>query len=242
MIGDKVFGLLVAHHIGLPVPRTTVVNRRVAPFTFGQPTGSAEVWCRTAPTEQMPGKFTTTRGWTDPFRIMAKEDPTHQLIASILGQASVEPLWSGASIVLQTGQIATEGVRGAGDAFMQGNVNPEQLPAAVTADVERLHRDAAEIGPVRFEWVHDGKRAWIVQMHRGATVSAAGVLVPGAAKRWRPFDVSHGLESLRGFLAELTNEEGIELMGEVGLTSHIADVVRKANVPARMKPSAMVPG
>lgn len=235
MIGDKVFGLLVAHHIGLPVPRTIVINRRVAPFSFGQATGSSEVWCRTAPTEQMPGKFTTTRGWTDPFRIMAEEDPGHELISSILGQASIEPLYSGASIVLQTGAIATEGLRGPGDAFMQGIAKAEMLPASVLADVERLHADAAELGPVRFEWVHDGERAWVVQMHRGATVSAADVLVPGRAKHWIAFDVSQGLEELRELIARLEPSHGVELQGEVGLTSHFADVIRKANVPARMK-------
>jgi hypothetical protein len=236
MIGDKVFGLLVAHHIGLPVPRTTVINRRVAPFTFGQPTGSSEVWCRTAPAVQVPGKFTTTRGWSDPFRIMAEEDPEHELIASILGQAGVEPLYSGASIVLQTGEVATEGLRGTGDAFMQGTANAETLPASILADVERLHADAAELGPVRFEWVHDGERVWVVQMHRGATVSTADVLVPGSAKRWTFFDVSLGLEELRDLIAKLKPDHGVELQGEVGLTSHIADIIRKANVPARMKP------
>src|SRR5262249_54742581 len=75
MIGDKVVGLLVAHHIGLPVPRATVISRRVAPFTFGQPTGTSEIWFRTAPAEQVPGRYTTKRGWTDPFRILASEDP-----------------------------------------------------------------------------------------------------------------------------------------------------------------------
>jgi len=236
MIGDKVFGLLVAHHIGLPVPRTTVINRRVAPFTFGQATGSSEVWCRTAPTEQTPGKFTTTRGWSDPFRIMAEEDPEHELIASILAQAGVEPLYSGASIVLQTGEVATEGRRGAGDTFMQGIAKAETLPASILADVERLHADADELGPVRFEWVHDGDRAWVVQLHRGATVSAADVLVPGQARYWTAFDVSQGLEELRELLAKLEPDHGVELQGEVGLTSHIADVIRKANVSARMKP------
>lgn len=236
MIGDKVFGLLVAHHIGLPVPRTTVINRRVAPFTFGQATGSSEVWCRTAPTEQMPGKFTTTRGWSDPFSIMEEEDPEHTLIASILGQASVEPLYSGASIVLQTGEILTEGLRGAGDSFMQGTAKGETLPVSILADIERLHEDAAKLGPVRFEWVHDGTRAWVVQMHRGATRSAVGVLVPGLAKHWTVFEVSQGLEELRVLIANLEPDYGVELQGEVGLTSHIADVIRKANIPARMKP------
>jgi hypothetical protein len=236
MVGDKVFGLLVAHHIGLPVPRTTVINRRVAPFTFGQRTGSFEIWCRTAPTEQMPGKFTTTRGWSDPFRIMANEDPDHELIASILGQAAVEPLYSGASVVLQTGEIATEGLRGAGDTFMQGIAKGEALPTTILADVRRLHADAAELGPVRFEWVHDGERAWIVQLHRGATRSSADVLVPGQARQWTVFDISKGLEELRDLIAKLEPGFGVELQGEVGLTSHIADVIRKANVPARMKP------
>ncbi|MFN3944262.1 MAG: hypothetical protein ACK4K7_04985 [Allosphingosinicella sp.] len=236
MIGDKVFGLLVAHHIGLPVPRTTVVNRRVAPFSFGQPTGSAEVWFRTSPTEQMPGKFTTTRGWTDPFRIMAAEDPEHAAIASVVGQASVVPQYSGASIVLQSGEIATEGVAGAGDAFMQGAANAQPLPAAVIEDVRRLHAAACELGPVRLEWVHDGDRAWVVQMHRGATVSAAGVLVPGEARHWTRFEVGNGLEQLRSLIAQLQPGHGLELIGEVGLTSHIADVIRKARVPARIQP------
>lgn len=237
MIGDKVFGLLVAHHIGLLVPRTTVINRRVSPFTFGQATGSFEIWCRTAPTEQMPGKFTTTRGWSDPFRIMANEDPKHGSIASILGQEAVEPKYSGASIVLATGEIVTEGLRGAGDSFMLGRTNAETLPALILADVQQLHADAAILGPVRFEWVHDGERAWVVQMHRGATVSAVDVLVPGQAKHWTIFDVSLGLEKLRELIVTLDPDHGVELQGEVGLTSHIADVIRKANVPARMKPS-----
>jgi len=235
MVGDKVFGLLVAHHIGLPVPRTTVINRRVAPFTFGQATGSAEIWFRTAPTEQMPGKFTTTNGWSDPFRIMALEDPEQTSIASVISQSSVIARYSGASIVLQNGEIATEGVSGPGDAFMLGTAKPESLPQEVREDVRRLHVAAAEVlGPVRLEWVHDGELAWVVQMHRGATVSATGVLVPGEAASWTRFDVSDGLESLRALLAGLELGQGVELVGEVGLTSHIADVMRKANVPARM--------
>ncbi len=237
MIGDKVFGLLVAHHIGLPVPRTTVINRRVAPFTFGQATGCAETWCRTAPFEQTPGKFTTTHGWSDPFQIMAEEDPNHNLISSIIGQAGVEPLYSGASIILQSGEIAVEGRHGAGDLFMLGTQQAEALPDAVRADVAALHLAAAELGPVRFEWVHDGTRAWVVQMHRGATMSAAGTLVPGKASQWIGFDVSQGLEALRALVTCIGPDDGIELLGEVGLTSHVADVIRKANVPARMKVS-----
>jgi hypothetical protein len=183
----------------------------------------------------MPGKFTTTRGWSDPFRIIEKEDPEQRFIASILAQASVEPLYSGASIVLQTGEIVTEGLHGSGEAFMQGTAMAEALPGNIVADVNRLHEDATELGPIRLEWVHDGERAWVVQMHRGATVSAAGVLVPGNAEQWTPFEVSKGLEELRSLIAKLEPGHGIDLHGEVGLTSHIADVIRKANVPARMR-------
>ncbi|TPI42081.1 hypothetical protein FJW07_05345 [Mesorhizobium sp. B3-1-9] len=236
VIGDKVFGLLVAHHTGLAVPRTTVISRRVAPFVFGQATGTSEVWLRTAPVEQTPGKFTTTRGWSDPFKIMQEEDPSHESIASIVGQVGVDAQYSGASIVLQNGEILTEGVRGTGDLFMQGAVKPERLPDSILADVQHLHADAADLGAVRFEWVHDGERVWVVQMHRGATRSSADVLVPGEAKRWAIFNASQSLEELRKLLTSLKPGHGVELQGEVGLTSHIADVLRKANVPARMKP------
>jgi hypothetical protein len=56
-IGDKTFGLVIAHAIGLSVPRTTCFARRVAPFTFGQDTASREVWTRTCPREQEPGRY-----------------------------------------------------------------------------------------------------------------------------------------------------------------------------------------
>ncbi len=45
-VGDKVFGLLVADTMSLPIPKTTVVGRRVAPFSFGQPTVRSIGSCR----------------------------------------------------------------------------------------------------------------------------------------------------------------------------------------------------
>lgn len=62
------------------------------------------------------------------------------------------------------------------------------------------------------------------------------MLVPGQAKRWAIFNASQSLEELRELLASLKPGHGVELQGEDGLTSHIADVIRRANVPARMKP------
>lgn len=236
MLGDKVFGLLVAHHIGLPVPMTTVINRRVAPFSFGLSTGSGETWIRTAPVEQVPGRFTTLRGWSDPYEILHREDPTHEAIASVLSQEGVKPAYSGALIVGSGHRLILEGKRGEGESLMQGKALPERLPSKIAADVRALFDHAkAALGPVRLEWVHDGSRAWIVQLHRGATETNETRITAGEADRWISFEPKQGLEALRSQLAELPLGSGLILKGKVGLTSHIADVIRKANVPARME-------
>jgi hypothetical protein len=235
MIGDKVFGLLVAHHLGLPVPQSTVINRRLAPFSFGEPTGHSEVWLRTAPSEQVPGKFTTTPRWTDPFALLGREDPGGQIIVSVIAQAAVGRGHSGAAVVAGDGRLVIEGKSGEGETLMRGQARPEKLPSQVGRDVETLFRQANDaLGPVRFEWVHDGQRAWIVQLHRGAVQSMNKVLVPGQAVHWRNFNVADGLERLREVLDTIEPGEGLLLLGAVGLTSHIADVIRRAGVPARM--------
>jgi hypothetical protein len=54
LIGDKAFGLLMADRMGVPVPRTLVIPRRVAPFAFGRETGSTEVWTPRAPLSRIP--------------------------------------------------------------------------------------------------------------------------------------------------------------------------------------------
>lgn len=234
-IGDKVFGLLMAHLSGARVPKTLCISRRVAPFHFGQNTGTAETWIRTAPCQQEPGKFTTHRGWLDPFKLMADEDPDGTRIASILSQQGVAAQYAGASIIDRSGNLIVEGVSGLGDQFMLGSQAAEQLPAFVLRNLEKLHEELADtFGPVRTEWVHDGKRVWVVQMHKGATVSEADVLVPGEASRWTSFEVSNGLEALRRLLGDLDDDAGLHLVGQVGMTSHFADLVRKSGVPTRV--------
>lgn len=234
-IGDKAFGLLVADLIGAPVPRTTVIGRRVAPFSFGEPTGSLEVWTRTCPVEQEPGRFTTVKGWVDPFQLMHKEDPAGSAIASVICQAAVRARFSGAAITSRLGEPVIEGALGEGDRFMLGQRSPEDLPHVIVADVERAYQATASIlGPVRFEWVHDGERVWIVQLHKGGTSSDAAMLVPGEPAEWAVFRASQGLEELRIFLAELPKDVGVRIEGEVGLTSHFADLLRKTKRPARI--------
>lgn len=235
MIGDKVFGLLVSHLAGLPVPQTTVLNRRVAPFTFGRPTGSSEVWLRTSPYEQVPGKFTTRKGWIDPFELLRQEDPQGNELASVLSQAAVPSRYAGAAIMTADDKIVIEGKAGDGDTFMQGTSLPEDLPSDVRNSVLELYQRASSfLGAVRFEWVFDGEVSWIVQLHRGATQTTADVLVPGEAEHWVAFDVKEGLENLRKAISQLEPGAGLVLRGEVGLTSHVADVIRRAGVPARI--------
>lgn len=234
-IGDKAYGLMMAELAGLPVPRTTVIGRRVAPFAFGQSTGSSEVWTRTCPQEPQPGLFTTVKGWTDPFRLMAAEDPAHGAIASVICQDAILAAYSGAAIVTVDRQLHIEGVKGEGDRLMLGQLHPEPLPSSVVADVTECYEKLfARFGAVRFEWVHDGARAWIVQLHRGATTTSQTVLVPGEAEEWIPFQASAGLEALRTFLENMPDDAGVSIAGEIGLTSHLADLIRKSRRPARI--------
>ncbi|MER8655515.1 hypothetical protein [Mesorhizobium sp. M0847] len=234
-IGDKAFGLLMSQAVGLPTPKTTVIPRRVSPFTFGSSTGSKEVWTRTCPREPEPGLYTTVKGWTDPFSLLAREDPSGGAISSVLCQAAVPAKFSGAAIVAIDGALIIEGRQGEGDLLMLGVSPPELLPGTIIADVRAAHHSLDSVlGPVRFEWVHDGDRVWIVQLHLGATHSTPKILVPGDADSWVRFEVTEGLEKLRAKLRALPDTAGLHLVGNVGLTSHIADVVRKAGRPARV--------
>jgi hypothetical protein len=235
MIGDKAFGLLVADRLGIAVPRTLVIGRRVAPFEFGRATGSVEIWTRTCPYEPHPGLYTTIKGWTDPFALFQAEDPEGKVVASVLRQDAVNAGHSGASIVGSDGAVIVEGRRGDGDRLMLGLDRPEPLPASVTEEVAAVHRRlSAILGPVRLEWVHDDRRVWIVQLHLGATQTAGSMLVPGEAANWIEFHVQDGIERLRKRLDSLPDNTGIILIGEVGVTSHIADLIRKADAPARI--------
>ncbi len=240
MLGDKAYGLLVAHLVGLPVPLTRVFPRRTAPFAFGDDTGLAEPWIRTCPTEQVPGKFTTRRGWEDPFALMRREDPEGTAIASILAQQGVDARFSGALLAQPDGELLIEGVSGFGDPFMVGERSPEPLPGAVVADVRAVYARAhAALGPVRLEWVHDGRRAWVVQMHRGPSTSQGRVIHPGEAARWHRFEVSRGIGALRELIASVDGtREGIVLVGHVGVTSHFGDLLRRGRLPSRIEPPA----
>lgn len=235
-IGDKTFGLLMAECAGVSVPRTTVFGRRVAPFSFGRPTGGTEVWMRTAPREPQPGRFVTRKGWADPFALMAKDDPKGEVMA-LLCQWAIPAAYSGAALVTAEGELLIEGRRGEGDKLMLGVARAELLPTEVISRVESMfHALAQTYGPVRFEWVYDGSSVWVVQLHRGQTQTSATVLVPGEAEQWVSFEASLGLDALRLMLADLPAHSGIQVLGEIGLTSHLADLIRQSRRPAKLRP------
>jgi hypothetical protein len=237
LLGDKAFGLLVAATLGLPVPTTTVLARAVPPVRFGRRSGTGEIWVRTCPKEQVPGKFKTQRGWVDPFRLLADEDPAGDQLASVLAQEGVDAEYSGALLTTADGQVLIEGVEGQGEAFMQGTAAPTPLPAAVKEQVRRLwDRARAQLGPVRIEWVHDAREPWVVQLHCGASPSSGDEIYPGEASHFIRFPVSGGLDALRMLIERVRGtKEGIVLVGEVGITSHMGDLLRKAEIPSRLE-------
>lgn len=243
-IGDKVYGLLVAHLFGLAVPFTTVIPRQVAPFSFGVDTGSAEVWTRTCPFIQMPGKFTTTRGWIDPYALLAEEDTRGTSIASVLAQASVDAAYSGATVpIAHSSRTDVEGVPGFGDRFMVGEVGAGSLPTAVVFAVERVVQEAERMldDRVRIEWAYDGSQVWVLQLHRAKRRSRLGVIVRGSPRNWVVFTASEGVTALEELITVLLdhNDVGILLSGEVGVTSHLGDLLRRAGIPSRLHGEGM---
>jgi hypothetical protein len=237
-VGDKTYGLLVADLLGFPVPRATVFARGLGPFAFGRPTGTGEVWLRTCPREQQSGRFATVRGWTDPFRLLAAEDPDGSQIAAVLAQEAVDARFSGATLPQADGQDFVEGVAGAGAAFMLGSQAPEPLPPAVVDEVRTLAAAARQsVGPVHLEWAHDGTQAWILQMTLSTDEYQGGVISPGEPSAgWLDYDPAAGLPALReAVTAAQTTGRGIIVHGSVGVTSHIGDVLRRADVPARIR-------
>ena len=236
-LGDKAFGLLLADTIGLPVPNTLVIPRNLPPFRFGENTGTCEVWIRTCPREQVPGLFTTQRGWCDPFILLNNEDPQGNRISSILSQEGVEPQYSGAAATDRHGKLIVEGVKGPGDSFMNGQAPPESLPDKVIRAVKNIFAHTGHIlGDVRTEWVYDGKKAWVVQLHRGATTILGNIIYPGEVSHYDEFNVDNGIEELRSFIKIIAGTgRGIVLVGNVGMTSHFGDLLRRAHIPSKLK-------
>ncbi|MGH9956376.1 MAG: hypothetical protein ACREBC_04495, partial [Pyrinomonadaceae bacterium] len=159
-------------------------------------------------------------------------------ISSVIAQEGVNAKYSGSLIVERKGRVAIEGVSGYGTEFMLGS-SPESLPKAVEDSVMELYGEASrQLGAVRFEWVYDGETSWIVQLHKGATSTLGTTIYPGEAKVLKRFDVREGIESLRKLIPTIGTDEGITIVGDVGVTSHLGDLLRRARVPSRIEPQS----
>lgn len=236
-IGDKAYGLLMADLLGLAVPRTVVIGRKVRPFSFGRSTGTAEIWTRPCPHEQDPGKHPTYRGWVDPYVMLGLGEPAGSAIASVLAQEGVAAEYSGATLPWASGGYQVEGVPGFGEDFMQGERSPVRLPSRVIEDVQTVGAAAhAVLGPVRMEFAHDGQQVWVLQLHIATDRFQGAVIYSGDPMNgWLEFDPASGLDQLRTLIAEARiKRRGIRVAGAVGITSHVGDLLRKAKIPAVM--------
>jgi hypothetical protein len=235
LIGDKVFGLLVADAYGYPVPHSTVICRKIPPFTFGKKTGQDQVWLRTAPKQAEPGLFPTVRGWIDPFKMMQDPDDSDQL-ASLMIQDEVRARYSGALISSAKDGVLIEGVLGFGDDFMLGKAGPTELPVHIQDKLFELHKKLqSQLGGVRVEWAFDGSEIWILQLQQVRAMSVGQTIVPGTCDQEVEFDVTRGLSALRSLIAGMSGTNiGVRLVGNVGMTSHFADVLRRSRIPSRI--------
>ena len=87
--------------------------------------------------------------------------------------------------------------------------------------------------------MYDGNEIWIVQLNQLKNIGNGNIIVQGNPMYYKQFHVEMGLESLRDVIKSLKNETvGIELVGNVGITSHFGDLLRQANIPSRMVPSS----
>ena len=237
-LGDKVFGLLLVNALGFNVPKSLIIPRNLAPFSFGVDTGSSEVWTRTAPIIKQAGKFTTCKGWIDPFQLMSEEDNSSSDVGSIICQNSIDGIYSGASFVKSNKSLdIIEGVKGNGDGFMVGEDKVQDLPLQVIRLVEEINDNFRTIqdvlGDISFEWVYDGEQIWVVQLNQLKNSSSKpNVIVDGDVSNYIAFDTNRGLEELRNVIGSMNQNAGIKLIGNVGITSHFGDLLRQNQIPS----------
>jgi hypothetical protein len=237
-LGDKAFGLLLADCLGFAVPSTTVISRRIAPFVFGRSTGTGETWLRTSPREPVPGKFTTMRGWTDPFVLLQREDSEERVLASVLSQESVRAVASGAAIGSADRPPVVEGVNGFGTEFMLGEKPAEELPSEVKSAVNVAVQNVIRLvgGTAKVEWAFDEEVVWILQLQQLEYAAHDSVIVHGERAHFRPFEVALGIERFREFVSDAKQSgDGVLLVGNVGITSHFGDILRRSGIPSRLQ-------
>jgi hypothetical protein len=76
---------------------------------------------------------------------------------------------------------------------------------------------------------------WIVQLQQEHAVSYGYTIVPGSPSKNHSFRNSEGISMLRQLAAQVEGKnEGILVIGKVGMTSHIADILRRLKIPSKV--------
>ena len=78
---------------------------------------------------------------------------------------------------------------------------------------------------------------WLLQLQQEEPLSNERIVVQGEPTHFHKFFVRDGLEALRKILPQLKREgDGVVLVGDVGVTIHFGDILRRAEIPSRIQP------
>lgn len=172
LIGNDVFGLLIADELRIPVPYSLVTASSMAPFEFGRETGTSETLVRVYSNDTDPGMRSTFESCTDAFRRMVRQESEVGTVASFIRQNVVNARWSGTASMSdeQTIFIKSNGPGAAGS-----------LPSPVVSDVSAIQEVLSrQLGSVFIEWVHDGTLAWVTRLRRSDNESGPSDYISGA--------------------------------------------------------------
>jgi hypothetical protein len=81
----------------------------------------------------------------------------------------------------------------------------------------------------------------VIQLKPGRPIIDGQTIVAGEPSKYPRFDVRQGIEQLREIVRKirLSNaDEGIILVGDVGVTSHMGDILRHDEIPSWIKRSS----
>lgn len=245
MIGNKTFGLLLMSAMNINVPNSEVINMYLdEKFKFGlyENKQSDYKWLRPAPKIKEPGKYDSIR--SKKLDIPKRIREWDKEISSYIIQDDVNSEYSGSAIMRENWRVIVEGVEGTGEDFMVGKKEVESLPKSIIDKVIRtlleLRLDFEKNGIINttfsIEWgivdrtviifqfnfiEDDSNEDWIVEPKNGDTT-------------YIDYNVERGLEEFRDLTSKIKEGQGINLIGNIGITSHFGDLLRKYRIPSRI--------
>ena len=77
---------------------------------------------------------------------------------------------------------------------------------------------------------------WVVQLQQEPAISNGYTIVPGHPSTYHSFKTSDGISKLRDLTAKVQGKnEGVLVIGKVGMTSHVADILRRLKIPSKVQ-------